>query len=152
MMKTYLKAMFKNQDIQSSHRSKCTYSSHTSEFVLHFFSIYNTYKEILYLYVLCLQYKFEATGEWTLSTKSSFAKPHMSLVCVHVNTLKKWRKIKSIIFVVEHNNHIRAFHKIANISNLLIIPFLEEHVSIMVDATQVTCHTLESSMPKKSSI
>ena len=83
--------------------------------------------------ISCLQHEIKATGEGVLDTKSSFAKPNLSLVVAHREALKKWRKLDNSLHVAQHNHHLRLFHKNANISHL-VFHFLEEYKDIVFEA------------------
>ena len=82
---------------------------------------------------ICLHQEIKDTGEGVLNAKPLFAKANFSLVVAHWEALKKWRKLKNSLRVAQHNDHLRLFHKNANIF-YLVIPFLKEFESIMFEA------------------
>lgn len=101
--------------------------------------------------ISCLQHEIEATGEGILNVEPSFAKPNLSIVVAHREALKKWRRLENSLHVAQHKDHMRLFHKNANISHL-VIPFLEECESMCLKPTQVKFHIMELMLPKILSI
>ena len=102
-----------------------------SEFVSRSFYIFT---ERSYTYMIsCLQHEIEATGEGILNVEPSFAKPNVSIVVAHREALKKWRRLENSLRVAPHKDHMRLFHRNANISHL-VIHFLEECESIVFEA------------------
>ena len=104
---------------------------------------FHLFTERSYTYMIsCLQREIEATGEGVLDVEPSFAKPNLSLVVTHREALKKWRKLENSLRVAQHNDHLRLFHKNANISHL-VIPFFEECEGMCLKSTQVKFHIME---------
>ena len=90
-----------------------------SQFVLRTFNIFT---ERSYTYMISwLQHKLEATWEGVLNVETSFATPNLSIVVAHREAVKKWKKSENGLRVTQHKDHLRLFHKNANISHQVIL-------------------------------
>ena len=68
-----------------------------------------------------------------MNVETSCAKPNLSIVVAHQEALKKRRKLENDLRVAQHKDHLRLFHKNANISHQ-VIHFLEVCERIVFEA------------------